>query len=422
MVSYGKSLTLAANANDQAVFQKTENSHDNIMSTTGGQNQTVYENHAQDARVRQVDVVPTLSAKAGMGGNNLPIVTENIPNKDMCVRGGYNRLVLNDQGGSVMDVSINVTGTLRAEMGGHQPIVMESIPDVLPFNTTNITNKYNGSNPQYGDPCHTLCQGDHPPAVVYSFDSLGSNSMKSANPDSGCREVDIAKTLDTTVPDPSKNQGGVAVVYPLEGNGARKSHRGPGFNESDKMFTLNTVEQHAVAYCIAGPMVDRETTMHGTGISEEVSSTLTAADRHAVSHIYCMGHDERDTRYLENQANPLTACDYKQPPIVGIAAVDCRNNRETDKNGTLQAKSTGGIGVNFNNVVRQHYVVRRLTPTECELLQGLEPGYTLIDDKSCSDSARYKALGNGMAQPCADFVLRRLVEEVEKGNDNADGN
>ena len=57
--------------------------------------------------------------------------------------------------------------------------------------------------------------------------------------------------------------------------------------------------------------------------------------------------------------------------------------------------------------------VRRLTPTECERLQGLPDGYTLIEDKSCSDSARYKALGNGMAKPCSDYVLRRLAEIVK---------
>ena len=49
-------------------------------------------------------------------------------------------------------------------------------------------------------------------AVAYSFDSLSSNSMKSNNPKSGCRQVDVAKTIDTTTPDPSKNQGGNAIV------------------------------------------------------------------------------------------------------------------------------------------------------------------------------------------------------------------
>lgn len=54
--------------------------------------------------------------------------------------------------------------------------------------------------------------GGNKPAVVYSLDSLASNSMKSPNPNSGCREVEIAKTLDTTSPAPSKNQGGIAIL------------------------------------------------------------------------------------------------------------------------------------------------------------------------------------------------------------------
>ena len=65
------------------------------------------------------------------------------------------------------------------------------------------------------------------------------------------------------------------------------------------------------------------------------------------------------------------------------------------------------------------YAVRRLTPIEAERLQGLPDNFTLIDHKSCSDSARYKALGNGMAQNVADFVIRRIVEEVnEQENEN----
>ena len=58
--------------------------------------------------------------------------------------------------------------------------------------------------------------------------------------------------------------------------------------------------------------------------------------------------------------------------------------------------------------------VIRLTPRECERLQGLPDDYTLIDDKTCSDSARYKALGNGMCQNCADFVIRRIVEVTKE--------
>jgi DNA (cytosine-5)-methyltransferase 1 len=56
--------------------------------------------------------------------------------------------------------------------------------------------------------------------------------------------------------------------------------------------------------------------------------------------------------------------------------------------------------------------IRRLTPTECERLQGLPDGYTDVEHKGkpAPDSRRYKALGNGMAQPCADFVIRRIME------------
>lgn len=42
------------------------------------------------------------------------------------------------------------------------------------------------------------------------------------------------------------------IVYPIEGNGSRQSHQGPGYNESNKMYTLNTVEHHAVAQVSIG--------------------------------------------------------------------------------------------------------------------------------------------------------------------------
>ena len=54
-------------------------------------------------------------------------------------------------------------------------------------------------------------QGGEGVGVAFAFDSLASNSMKSSNPVSGCNETDIAKTLDTTTPEPSKNQGGIAI-------------------------------------------------------------------------------------------------------------------------------------------------------------------------------------------------------------------
>ena len=77
---------------------------------------------------------------------------------------------------------------------------------------------------------------------------------------------------------------------------------------------------------------------------------------------------------------------------------------EVDNTTSLRA-SGGDIGGGSENLCCQSFV-RRLTPTECERLQGLPDGYT----EGGSDTARYKALGNGMAQPCANYVIRRIVE------------
>lgn len=54
--------------------------------------------------------------------------------------------------------------------------------------------------------------------------------------------------------------------------------------------------------------------------------------------------------------------------------------------------------------------VRRLTPVECERLQGLPDNWTAYG----SDAKRYKAIGNGMAQPCADFVIEKLAEVLRR--------
>lgn len=72
---------------------------------------------------------------------------------------------------------------------------------------------------------------------------------------------DIAGTLDASYYKGPGERGGIereiiAEVIPLEGNGQRPSHKGDGYSECDKMYTLNTVEQHAVAYEIAKEVSD----------------------------------------------------------------------------------------------------------------------------------------------------------------------
>ena len=59
------------------------------------------------------------------------------------------------------------------------------------------------------------------------------------------------------------------------------------------------------------------------------------------------------------------------------------------------------------------HLIRRLTPLECERLQGFPDGWT--DIPGASDSARYKALGNSVAIPCVDFVMHCLVQAIQMG-------
>ena len=91
-----------------------------------------------------------------------------------------------------------------------------------------------------------------------------------------------------------------------------------------------------------------------------------------------------------------------------VNAIDCRNLSEREElSGTLQSKASGGHSLNYQNPVRVGHMVRRLTPTECERLMGFPTGWT--DIPGASDSARYKALGNSVAIPCVEYVLRGMA-------------
>lgn len=311
--------------------------------------------------------------------------------------------------------------------------------------------------------------------TAYSFDSLSSNSMKSKNPHSGCRAVEIAKTLDTGYPDPSKNQGGIAIVEKiiLDDQGGQQisvctdgksptlraeAHgnvpcvinkktlvydtRGNGAGETVPTITgdhNNRVTDYTALCCETIPIHDQATRFSGkrgqkqdgkgnglgVGQTGDPMNTLTAADRHAV-------------------------CYTMQEPIA--AAIGCRNLRETGNiYGTLQAKPNGGQSLNYSGAVRVNYIVRRLTPTECARLQGfpdkwghpdkkedfteeeykfwleVRNTYAKINGKSekeytkaqmlswynklHNDSAEYKMWGNGIALPNALYVMQGIVSK-----------
>lgn len=111
-------------------------------------------------------------------------------------------------------------------------------------------------------------------------------------------------------------------------------------------------------------------------------------------------------------ASTIASRDYKSATdlVVNPLVLDCRNIIAGEISGTLQSKQGGGYSLNYQNPIYANNTVRRLTPLECERLQGLPDGWT----EGGSDSARYKAIGNGMAQPCADYVMSGIAEILKK--------
>lgn len=264
--------------------------------------------------------------------------------------------------------------------------------------------------------------------MAYSFDSLASNSMKSKNPHSGCRAVDKAKTLDTTYPDPSKNQGGIAIVEPvycLQGNGIDRADTA-GCNDKgvkeDISYTLNTLDRHAVAYAIGNGQLNQIS-------MSEVGNTLD-----------CM-HDKQAV-LVTDKPIALDRAFYNQ----GANAQYDPQLYEDGTCPTLVAKGPGAVCV--------RYIVRRLTPTECARLQGFADKWGHPDSKEDfteeeyrfwlevrnthaaingkavkdytkaqmltwynklhTDSSEYKMWGNGIALPPALYCMQGIIDALER--------
>ena len=170
------------------------------------------------------------------------------------------------------------------------------------------------------------------------------------------------------------------------------------------------------SYCISGNIIDRkaENGGNGLGCQPDISYTLTGMDRHAVFS------RQRSDELVENDVTATqSARQHKDATdlVLDISGLDCRSGSENgDISGTLQSGSNGN-SLNSIHPVRTGERVRRLTPLECERLQGFPDGWT--DIPGASDSARYKALGNSVAIPCVDFVMRGIAYCLRRDREDA---
>jgi len=299
---------------------------------------------------------------------------------------------------------------------------------------------------------------------IYCFE--GNGSRPSHKGDGWC-ESETMYTLNAT------EQHGVCIPIQDQATrfsgkrGDKADGKGNGLgvgDPNDPMFTLTGGDRHAVAYCVGNGQLNQIT------MAEQANTLDCMHDQQAVLYgidpVCGVTSGAQFTGKFTDQAETLRARDYKEPQMV-CYGVDCRNMNETPELfPTMQAKPNGGQSLNFSHAVRISYIVRRLTPTECARLQGFADRWGDIDQKDSftdeeyrfwcdvyltkqiiegkvecdengclrfksskkpykhktvvqllkwynnlqTDSSEYKMWGNGIALPCALFVIQGIAD------------
>lgn len=202
--------------------------------------------------------------------------------------------------------------------------------------------------------------------------------------DQGGQRMDVCENMTGTLRDSEK--GHQPLVYENHGVDARireSSEISPTVTARFGTGGGNTplVQEPNEVYCIVGNIIDRqpENGGNGCGYQQNLAYTLTALDRHAV--------------YARQRVDEF------------------KNDNIASTQSARQSKDATDLVVEPDRQYAQ--LIRRLTPWECELLQGFPLDWT--DIPSASDSARYRALGNSVAIPCVEFIMKSLNEVVSLG-------
>ena len=307
---------------------------------------------------------------------------------------------MNDQGGQRMDVTEDITSTLRAE-ANHPPVALEHHPTdsrirIAEDDTSQTLTSRMGTG------------GNNVPLVMQCFGicAKSSHSMMSGNPHSGFYEAETSRTLDANGGNPTCNQGGIAVV---EGNGSRPSHHGDGYQEDDVMYTLNATEQHAIAFAdVSAPLsandgpkgpsfqmmknpeenfvaygIERaafnmgQNAKFGFSIEEEKEPTLVSRGPGAVAEpktlkIRCGKEGGGKGALIQEDKSATLSCNNDQTlfePTFSASKASFFTSAAEEVAGALVATDYKDPPL-VNDTDGCEYIVRRLTPTECARLQG----------------------------------------------------
>ena len=197
--------------------------------------------------------------------------------------------------------------------------------------------------------------------------------------DQGGQRMDVCENMTGTLR--ASEKGHQPMVYENHGVDARIRESGevsPTVTARYGTGGGNTplVQEPNEVYCIVGNIIDRqpENGGNGCGYQENLAYTITTVDRHAV--------------YARQRVD-----EFKNDDIASTQSA-------------RQAKDATDLIVEPDRQYAQ--LIRRLTPLECERLQGFPDDWTNI--LGASDSTRYRALGNSVAIPCVEFIMRSLKE------------
>lgn len=223
--------------------------------------------------------------------------------------------------------------------------------------------------------------GNNQPLVVtFGICAKNSNSMLSDNPHSGFYQAETARTLDTSNQSPCKNQGGIVV---LEGNGSRPSHHGDGYKESETMYTLNATEQHAVAF--------------SQDAYDKYSENLQCGSLRASGGVYGGGSEAlvcssaKKPLYKVRRLTPQECALLQGMPTWWCSGLEIENPTEDELNFWRDVFETH----------RKATIPDKKPKSDKQIIKWLKNPH--------SDSAEYKMWGNGIAMPCAWFVLAGIV-------------